>query len=93
MNSTSEIRHLKENNLNEEPTAGAVAIQIILAMDMCLPRPYPRISCKSDPATNSYSLILDPLTHSPTVANGRGVGIISLLPAAKVKVPDVRQAT
>ena len=30
---------LEENNLNEEPTAGAVAIQIILAMDMCLPRP------------------------------------------------------
>ena len=74
---------LEENNLNEEPTAGAVAIQIVLAMDMCLPCPYPRISCNSDPATNSYGLVLDPLTHRPTVASSRGVGIISLLPAAK----------
>ena len=29
---------LKENNSNEEPTAGAVAIQIVLAPDTCLLR-------------------------------------------------------
>ena len=28
---------LKENNSNEEPTTGAVAIQIVLAMSTCLP--------------------------------------------------------
>ena len=35
---------LKENNSNEEPTIGAVAIQIVLAMSTCLPYIAYRIS-------------------------------------------------
>ncbi|KAF6240586.1 hypothetical protein HO173_001257 [Letharia columbiana] len=35
---------LKENNSNEEPTTGAVAIQIVLAMSTCLPTIAYRIS-------------------------------------------------
>ena len=60
---------LKENNPNEEPTTGAVAIQIVLAMATCLPTIAYRILM--DGRSNShqrYGLIMDPLTHSPTVA-------------------------
>ena len=35
---------LKENNSNEEPTTGAVAIQVVLAMSTCLPTIAYRIS-------------------------------------------------
>ena len=62
---------LKENNSNEEPTTGAVAIQIVPAMATCLPTNAYRIMMerliKQPPR---YGLIMDPLTHSPTVASG-----------------------
>ena len=63
----------EENNSNEEPSAGAVAIQIVLC-DGHIPPCY-RISHISHTCSQNshqtierYGLIMDPLTHSPTVA-------------------------
>ena len=55
-----------ENNSNEESKTGAVAIQIMLAMDTYLAY---RKWLKQSPR---HGLMLDPLTHSPTVASSEG---------------------
>ena len=49
---------LKENNSNEEPTTGAVAIQIVLAMSTCLPTIAYRIS-------HAYRIMMERLIKQP----------------------------
>ena len=64
---------LNEDNSNDEPVAGAMAIQIALPMDTCLLTIAYRITVKLlSVRSNSHQrhgLMLDPLTHSRTVAN------------------------
>ena len=66
---------LNEDDSSGEPIAGAMAIQITLPMDTCLLTIAYRITVKllSVRLTRHQrpGLILDPLTHSPTVAKSR----------------------